>query len=163
MTGNPTFTAGEKAGSTGQWVVDVNGKPSSTTFLSGYAEDFTLSGVLANTTYASITPTVAPTCVVPPSGKVLITGNVRFEIQGGAFAFSSLNVTGTSSGVIKAPSDTLAIMGGATASFLQEGAGISFRVTGIPGETLTAEFQHRTTASNYRIYSRTVTVAPLIG
>lgn len=174
--GLPHFKQGIQAGSTNQFQVSGSGVTTTTGAITGasftstsqasaYAETMTPSSVLTNTSYASTTPTLTASVTCPPSGKVCISGTIRQEANAGHFTFSSLNVTGSTSGTIKAPNDGLSVMCGATSSYVQFGGGLSFEVTGTPGETITAQWQHKidSAGGNYTIYAKTITMIPQIG
>jgi len=174
--GIPHWKQGLQAGSTNQLQVSGSGAVTTTGTVSGasyvatsmasaYSETMTASGVLTNTSYATTTPTVTASVTCPPSGKVYISGTVRQEANAGHFTFSSLNVTGSTSGTIKAPNDGLTVLCGTTSSYIQMGGGVSFEVTGVAGETITAQWQHKTDSAggNYTIYAKTISMLPMIG
>lgn len=162
VPGNPTFTAGEKAGSTGQWTVDAAGKPLSTTFVSS----FVTNSVLINNSSAVYTDTatlVQTTAVVPPSGKVLVTGTLsHFENTASQYSYSDIVITGSISGSLRPPTDVLACrVSGAgpdvtsSNTFIQTSANI--------GETLTIKWQHRVSGGTAQYTFRSIYAQPLIG
>jgi hypothetical protein len=174
--GIPHWKQGLQVGSTNQFQVNTSGALTTTGTVSGasyiatsmasaYSETMTASGVLTNTSYASTTPTVTASVTCPPSGKVYISGTIRQEANAGHFTFSALNVTGSTSGTIKAPNDGLAVLCGTTSSYIQMGGGVSFEVSGTPGETITAQWQHKTDGAggNYTIYAKSISLLPMIG
>ena len=166
VPGNPTFTAGLAAGSTGQLAVNASGRISSTTQTTGFGETASASPVLTNTSYAATTPTIQVTAIAPPSGKLLVQGSVRIEANVNHFTSSSIRVSGSTSGVIRAAGAGVPHVVGTTNTYIQETGHLSFVVTSAnPGETITAEWFHQTDSAggNYTVYAKNITVTPLIG
>lgn len=165
IAGNPTFTAGAAMGSTGQTTFDTSGKPKSTSFVTSYATNTTTSSSMTNTTYAAVTPTLTATAIVPPSGKLKIEGLVRADSNASHFTFSSFNVTGSVSGVIQAPSDTLSANIGSGTYTLSSGYVATVVTSANIGETVTVEWQHHTDSAGgiFVVYNRNIIITPLIG
>lgn len=165
-TGVTHSFAGARAGSTNQWTVDANGKPSSTGMTSAFL-DSSVSATTASTTYVDTATLVSTTVVVPPSGKVDVTGVCQMYINtAGALVYATLNVTGGTSGVIRASADANALRQTAnnTADNNLVPGTQSFIVTSAnPGETLTIKWQHRVTAGTGQFDYRNIKAVPLLG
>jgi hypothetical protein len=156
---------GLTAGSTSQFAVDVNGRPSSTTFISAYTED-TTTRTTTSLTYADVS-LLSTTIVVPPSGKVYVSGQVRHGLTAsGAYGYSAINVTGTISGSLHASSDNTAAQTGYPTLTVDTTQFLGFIITSANvGETLTVKWQHRlfSAGPTYNLYYRNISVIPLMG
>ena len=165
VTGNPTFTAGVKGGSTGQFTVDSSGKVASSTMVSAYAED-TPAFVTSSTTYVDGSPAQSITCIVPPSGKVQVSGRTSmFNNTSSQSLYSTINVVGSVSGTLRASTDAHALrLANGTTQDITPGYD-SFIITSANiGETLTIKWQfHVTGASTAQIDYRSLSAVPLLG
>lgn len=153
---------GLKAGSSDQFSVDATGKPSSSTFTSTYVQDST-SGTTSSTSYVDITPAQSTTVVVPPSGKVFVSGRASLFINTTGSLYGVLNVVGSTSGSLRASTDANAVRhGNGTSNDITPGTD-TFIITGVAGETLTIKWQFRVTAGTGQIDYRSITAYPMIG
>lgn len=141
----------------------------STVRATGMASAFASDTATRTTTSATFVDTtvLSTTVVVPPSGKVDVSGTVTQFNPAAQYCYSDLVVTGSVSGVIRAAADATAVR---MVNFVSAGANelsqfLRFIVTSAnAGETLTIKWQHRTTgASNGQFSSRTITAVPLLG
>lgn len=166
ITGNPTFTAGVKGGSTGQLVIDSSGKISSTTMTSAFAENST-AATTGSTSYVDSTVLLSTTATVPPSGKMYISGQTyMYSNTSNETAYAVINVVGSVSGTLRASTDANALK---TVNFNAGDNNIvpghsSFIVTSAnPGETLTIKWQHRVTGGGAEYGNRNLSAFPLLG
>lgn len=166
VAGNPTFTAGVKAGSTGQTTFDTSGKPNSSTFVSSYVES-TVSINYSSTSYGDGSTVVSTTLVAPPSGKVFVTGQSQmYQNTAGSHLYSTITVSGSTSGVIRASADATALhlVNFNTGDNNIVPGTLAFIVTSAnPGETLTIKWQHRVSANGAAIDYRNISAIPLMG
>lgn len=173
QVGNITNLGSLTTGTAGQFTVSNAGAVSglnykATSMASAYVESSTPgTASTSSATYNDSSVTVSTTCVVPPSGKVLIMGRcASFNGTASSSAWSTINVVGSTSGSLRASTDAKAIevrlnanMGSsvipAHESFVQTSAN--------PGETLTIKWQHRVTAGTLSIDYRSISAVPLLG
>lgn len=166
VTGNPTFTAGVKGGSTGQFIVDASGKVSSTTMPSAYVESG-VSATTSSTSYGNSSVTLSTTIVVPPSGKVFVSGVVSQFINAFNLSlFSGVEAVGSVSGTIRAVNDANSLRW--TLFNTNDTGVVSSTQTYIatsanPGETLTLTWKHRVTGGTAQMDFRNITAFPLLG
>jgi len=163
-TGEISSNVGLQCGPSNEFQVNAAGRLSSTSMTTGFGVSTTSSGLLSNTSYAAATPTLQVTCVCPPSGKVKIEGVIRTEANANHFTYGSIRVSGSTSGVISAAgAGVVSILG--TSTYIQGTEFQSFVISGSPGETITAEWFHQTDSAggNYTVYSKNITVTPMIG
>lgn len=166
VTGNPTFTAGVKAGSTGQFVVDTAGKPSSTNFMPTYVESG-ISATTSSTSYGNSTVTVSTTLTCPPSGKVFVSGVVSQFINASNLSlFSGVDATGSVSGSLRAVNDSNSMrwtLFDASDTGVASGTQTYIIVSANPGETITLTWKHRVTGGTAQMDFRNISAFPLIG
>lgn len=173
QAGNVTNLGSLTTGTAGQFTVSNAGAVSglnykATSMASAYVESSTPgTASTSSATYNDSSVTVSTTCVVPPSGKVLIMGRcASFNGTASSSAWSTINVVGSVSGSLRASTDAKAIevrlnanMGSsvipAHESFVQTSANV--------GETLTIKWQHRVTAGTLSIDYRSISAVPLLG
>lgn len=136
----------------------------------GMASAFVESSVVGNvtsTTYVDGGTLLQTTVVVPPSGKVYVSGQTNQFINLNLTSmYSTMLVTGSVSGVLRTAADATA------AHYSSDNAGnngtapaaMAFTVTsGNIGETLTIKWQHRVTNGTGAYDYRTINAIPLIG
>lgn len=166
VTGNPTFTAGVKAGSTGQFVVDTAGKPSSTNFMPTYVESG-ISATTSSTSYGNSTVTVSTTLTCPPSGKVFVSGVVsQFINSNNLSLFSGVDATGSVSGSLRAVNDSNSMrwtLFDASDTGVASGTQTYIIVSANPGETITLTWKHRVTGGTAQMDFRNISAFPLVG
>lgn len=165
VAGNPRFTAGVEAGSSGQFKVDVNGRPSSTTLASAAAED-TTTRTTTNTSFEDTT-LLSVSVTVPPSGKVYVSGALRHGLTAsGVYGYSSFTATGSTSGVIQSASQSRSAQTGYPSLTADGSDHLSMIFTSTnPGETLTVKWQHSigSAGPTYNLYYRNLSAIPLLG
>jgi len=185
----PTFPVGLEAGSTNQLAIDSSGNVTSsgsTNFTNGiYTGNLSVTGRLnsgssavytesstpgtantSSTTYVDVGTTVSVTIVVPPSGKVYVSGRAAaFNGTGGTSVWSVVNVVGSVSGTLRASVDAKGLEVRITSNMAGTDLPVheSFVQTATPGETLTIKWQHRTTGGTAGIDYRSLSAIPMIG
>lgn len=132
---------------------------------SSYIESST-AATTTSTTYAAATVALSTTCVVPPSGRVAIFGQSQIYQATSSFSvYSTLLVTGSTSGTIRAAADAnaLRLVNFNTGDNNIVPATLATRVTGVAGETLTITWQHRVTGGAAQFDYRNILAQPLAG
>ncbi|MEV7212077.1 hypothetical protein AB0O31_03135 [Kitasatospora cineracea] len=117
-----------------------------------------------STTYTAGTPALSTTCIVPPSRRVMVLGQAQLYCNTvGQSVYAALHITGSVSGVIRAAgsSGPLRVIH-YTGDAIVPGTQVA-RVTGVAGETLTAEWQVRVTAGGAQIDYRNILLTPMAG
>lgn len=156
---------GFTAGSSDQMAVNATGQISSSTMASSYVQD-TPAFTTSSTSYVDGSPAQSITCIVPPSGKVQVSGRLSmFNNTGSQSVFGVMNVTGSTSGTLRASTDANALRLGNGSSQDITPAFDSFIITSAnPGETLTIKWQFKVTgASTAQIDYRSLSAVPLLG
>lgn len=157
--------AGERAGSADQFAIDTAGAVSSTAMASSFVEN-TTSVATSSTTFTATGTVVQTTIVVPPSGKVFVSGwSGSFTNANGVNMFSVIVSTGSTSGTLRAATDANATQyNGGNASNNGNGNGSqSFILTGVAGETITLQWQHRVSSNSGATGGRNISAFPLLG
>ncbi|MER5350577.1 hypothetical protein ABT093_09625 [Kitasatospora sp. NPDC002551] len=131
---------------------------------STFAES-TTSITITSPVYVAGSPALSATCVVPPSGKVMVIGQTRLYVNAaGASVFAGLHITGSDTIVIRTVADSTALQSVHYATDAIIPGTYSARVTAVPGEVLTAQWQFRVTAgAGAAIDHRNITLFPLAG
>jgi len=137
-----------------------NGSIFGSAMLVGEGEDATAGRTTTSTTYTSV-GTLTATCIVPESGKVLVTLRVTCRNSTTNNSITSFNAVGSTSGSRYAANDA--------ASVIVTGTGnLSMSIQkvisgGVSGETLTVTPQHRVnSASTMTIDYRDIVMMPLL-
>ncbi len=126
----------------------------------------TASATTTSTVWADASVLLSTTLVVPPSGRILVSGQSQMYQNTAAMSvYSSLQITGSTSGTIRAAADNTALrlINFNTGDNNIVPGTMAFRITGVPGETITAAWKHRVTGGGASADYRNITLQALAG
>ncbi|MFC8447680.1 hypothetical protein [Kitasatospora sp. NPDC057223] len=127
---------------------------------SAYAQSTVTVGT-SSTSYVDTSTVLSTTIVVPPSGKVDITGTITHYSNSGGYSYSDLLITGSTSGTLRTPTDVQAMRLSGPGPDIT--SSYSFIQTAAAGETLTMKWQHRVTTGANQMVFRAIKAIPLLG
>lgn len=171
---NPDSATGTVGGYTGQYRDGPTGLERwngaawtsvAPTLTSSFVENST--PLLTNSlTYTAGSPALNTTCTVPPSRRVMVMGQAQLYCNtAGQSVYAALHITGSVSGVIRAAgsSGPLRVIH-YTGDAIVPGTQVA-RVIGTAGETLTAEWQFKVSATpaGAQIDYRNILLVPMAG
>jgi hypothetical protein len=132
-----------------------------TSMVSAYTASSTVV-TTGSTAYGTLSTVVSTTVVVPPSGKVDVTGTITHYMNATTpYSYSDLAISGSVSGTLRTPTDAVAAR--VTGAGPDVTSSLSFIQTGAPGETLTITWQHRVTGGTAQYSFRSIKAVPMLG